>query len=113
MLASTVTVVPTRRPTTTVRGEDRTRLRKVDPERDEERVEALPDAEPEKQADHRREQADHEAFDDDRPQHLTPRAAEGSHRGELRVRCATVIDSVLKITNAPTKSATPPNPSRK
>ena len=30
-----------------------------------------------------------------------------------RVRCATVIDSVLKMTNAPTKSATPPNPSRK
>jgi hypothetical protein len=30
-----------------------------------------------------------------------------------RVRCATVIESVLKITNAPTKSAIPPKPSRK
>ena len=30
-----------------------------------------------------------------------------------RVRWATVIDRVLKITNAPTSSATPPNPSRK
>ena len=30
-----------------------------------------------------------------------------------RVRCATVIDSVLKITNAPTKSATTANASRK
>ena len=29
-----------------------------------------------------------------------------------RVRWATVIDSVLKITNAPTSSAMPPNPSR-
>ena len=29
-----------------------------------------------------------------------------------RVRCATVIDSVLKMTNAPTKSAMPPNPRR-
>ena len=29
-----------------------------------------------------------------------------------RVRCATVIDSVLKITNAPTSSAMPPKPSR-
>ena len=34
------------------------RLRKVDPERDEERVEALPDAGSREQADHRREQAD-------------------------------------------------------
>ena len=25
-----------------------------------------------------------------------------------RVRCATVIESVLKMTNAPTKSAMPP-----
>ena len=30
-----------------------------------------------------------------------------------RVRCATVIDSVLKITNAPTSSEIPPKPSRK
>ena len=30
-----------------------------------------------------------------------------------RVRWATVIDSVLKITNAPTSSAMPPKPSRK
>ena len=30
-----------------------------------------------------------------------------------RVRWATVIDSVLKITNAPTNSAMPPKPSRK
>ena len=30
-----------------------------------------------------------------------------------RVRWATVIDSVLKITNAPTSSETPPKPSRK
>ena len=30
-----------------------------------------------------------------------------------RVRCATVIESVLKITNAPTKSAMPANESRK
>ena len=30
-----------------------------------------------------------------------------------RVRCATVIDSVLKMTNAPTKSAMPANESRK
>ena len=29
------------------------------------------------------------------------------------VRCATVIESVLKITKAPTKSAIPPNASRK
>ena len=29
------------------------------------------------------------------------------------VRWATVIESVLKITNAPTKSAMPPKPSRK
>ena len=29
-----------------------------------------------------------------------------------RVRCATVIDSVLKMTNAPTSSAMPPKPSR-
>ena len=29
-----------------------------------------------------------------------------------RVRCATVMDSVLKITNAPTSSAMPPKPSR-
>ena len=29
------------------------------------------------------------------------------------VRCATVIESVLKMTNAPTKSAIPPNASRK
>ena len=28
-----------------------------------------------------------------------------------RVRCATVIESVLKITNAPTNSAMPPNAS--
>ena len=30
-----------------------------------------------------------------------------------RVRCATVIESVLKITKAPTNSAIPPKPSRK
>ena len=30
-----------------------------------------------------------------------------------RVRCATVIESVLKMTNAPTNSETPPKPSRK
>ena len=30
-----------------------------------------------------------------------------------RVRCATVIENVLKITNAPTKSAIPANVSRK
>ena len=30
-----------------------------------------------------------------------------------RVRWATVIDSVLKITNAPTSSAIAPKPSRK
>jgi hypothetical protein len=30
-----------------------------------------------------------------------------------RVRCATVIESVLKMTNAPTKSAMPANESRK
>ena len=30
-----------------------------------------------------------------------------------RVRCATVIESVLKMTNAPTKSAMPANASRK
>ena len=30
-----------------------------------------------------------------------------------RVRCATVIESVLKITNAPTNSAMAPKPSRK
>ena len=30
-----------------------------------------------------------------------------------RVRWAIVIESVLKITNAPTKSAIPPKPSRK
>ena len=30
-----------------------------------------------------------------------------------RVRCATVIESVLKMTKAPTKSATPANESRK
>ena len=30
-----------------------------------------------------------------------------------RVRWATVIDSVLKMTNAPTSSAMPPKPSRK
>ena len=29
-----------------------------------------------------------------------------------RVRCATVIDRVLKITNAPTRSAMPAKPSR-
>ena len=29
-----------------------------------------------------------------------------------RVRCATVIENELKMTNAPTKSATSPNPSR-
>ena len=29
-----------------------------------------------------------------------------------RIRCATVIEIVLKMTNAPTKSATPPKPSR-
>ena len=29
-----------------------------------------------------------------------------------RERCATVIDSVLKIVNAPTKIATPPKASR-
>ena len=30
-----------------------------------------------------------------------------------RVRCATVIENVLKMTNAPTKSAIAPNASRK
>ena len=30
-----------------------------------------------------------------------------------RIRCATVIESVLKMTNAPTKSAMPANESRK
>ncbi len=30
-----------------------------------------------------------------------------------RVRCATVIEKVLKMTNAPTKSAMPANVSRK
>ena len=30
-----------------------------------------------------------------------------------RVRCATVIERVLKMTKAPTKRATPPNASRK
>ena len=30
-----------------------------------------------------------------------------------RVRCATVIENVLKMTNAPTKSAMPANASRK
>ena len=30
-----------------------------------------------------------------------------------RVRWATVIESVLKMTNAPTNSAMPPKPSRK
>ena len=93
--------------------EDRSGLRQVDPEGDEERVQALADTESEEQADDRREETDHEPLHDDRPSTWRREPPSVRNVASSRGRCATVIDSVLKMTNAPTKSATPPKPSRK
>ena len=84
MLANSVTSVPTRSETTTVRvGEDRRAVRQVDPDRDEQPVQQLRQPEAEEEADDGAEQADHERLDHDRPQDLAARGAERAQRREL------------------------------
>ena len=75
----------------------RSRLRQVDAEGDEQRVQALGEREPGKQPDHRREQADQRA-----PRAAPSAAPAGASRracaacANSRVRWATVIESVLR-----------------
>ena len=113
--ASRVTTVPSDdRDDHGTRGEDEPGLRQVEPERLEELVEALREAEADEQPDDRREDPRHEALEDRRSRAPAARVAPTVRSvANSRVRWAMVIESVLAITNAPTKSAIPPNASRK
>ena len=65
------------------RGENRARVRQIDAEGDQQRVEPLRQREAEQEPDQRGEQADCERFEQHRPQHLAPRRAERAQRREL------------------------------
>ena len=69
------------------------------------------DAQPE--AGERREKPDHERFEDHRSEDLASRRSDRPQCANSRVRCATVIENVLKMTKPPTKSAMKPNVRRK
>ena len=58
-------------------------------------------------------EADHERLDHDRDEHLASRRAERSQRRELARALGDRDRQRVAITNAPTKSAMPPNASRK
>ncbi len=64
-------------------------------------------ADPREQAEHGADHAEHQPFGDDRA-HASAGARPPSVRSSpnSRVRCATVIEKVLKMMNAPTNSAT-------
>ena len=64
------------------------------------------------QPDDRGEEADDERLERDRARSWR-RDADRPQVANSRTRCATVIDSVLKMTNAPTKSAIAAKESRK
>ena len=82
--AISVTSVPTSSETTIVRvAKTVSRLRQVEAERLEERVQPDGEPEPAEQPDDRGEQADHERLEDHRAQHLPPRRAERAQRREL------------------------------
>ena len=65
------------------RGENRARVRQIDAEGDQQRVEPLRQREAEQEPDQRGEQADCERFQQHRPQHLAPRRAERAQRRKL------------------------------
>ena len=67
---------------------------------------------PDDEPDHRGDEADHEALEPTERMTCLREAPSVRSVANSRVRWATVIDSVLKITNAPTSSAMPPKPSR-
>ena len=91
------------------RRDDRRRLRQLDAQRAEQRDQALGDPDPEHEADHRGEEPDHEALEPTERMTCLREAPSVRSVANSRVRWATVIDSVLKITNAPTSSAMAPN----
>ena len=113
--AISVTTMPTsERDDDRARREHRADLRQVDPERDEQRVQPLREAEAEEEADDRRDRRRSRA-PRARPTSSTCRRVAPSVRSvaSSRMRCATVIPIVFAITKMPTKSATKPNASRK
>ena len=65
------------------RRKDGVAVRQVDAERDEQRLEALRDPEPDEEARDRGEDADHAALDDHRGHHLSPRRAQSPQRSEF------------------------------
>ena len=114
-LAIIVTMIPTASETIDrARREDGAGLRQVDPERDEQLVQALRE---------RRGRGRGPTIEASVPITSASRKTEPSTCRRLapsvrsvansRVRCAIVIESVFAITNAPTKSAIPPKASRK
>ena len=115
MLATSVTIVPVSMLTMTVRvREHRAGLRQVDAHRGEQRAHALGDAEPEQRGRAPR-RAGRRPGPSSTTERITWRREAPSVRSvaNSRERWATVIESVLRITNAPTNSAMPPKPSRK
>ena len=64
---------------------------------------------PKCETDERSEDADDERLEDDRGSTCRREAPIVRSVANSRVRCATVIEKVLKMTNAPTKSAMPAN----
>ena len=114
-LASSVTRMPT-----SERDDDRPRLEQeplfgsVKPTASKSLKRPFASARPRDQADDRRERADRRA-PRSRPTRSTCRREAPSVRSvaNSRVRCAIVIESEFAITKLPTKSAMPPNASRK
>ena len=70
-------------------------------------------ATPERQPERRRQHADHEALDEHRAAHLPSGGTERPQRRQLARPLGDRDREVLKMTNAPTNSATMPNASRK
>ena len=112
-LASSVTRTPTTSETTTVRGlESQAVVRQREADRVEERESPLARAEPDEEPDDAARtpitsasmMIERSSWRRDAP---SVRSVASS-----RVRCAIVIESEFAITKLPTKSATPPNPSR-
>ena len=63
------------------------------------------------EADDGREHAERQRLGEHRAEHLTPLGADHPQQASSRVRCATVIESVLKIVKRATSTATTPNTS--
>ena len=102
-LASSVIVVPSASETTIVRSSNTIPASGRSPP-----IAAnspLGEPEPGEEPDHRRQQPDHQALDHHRAHDLLARGPRVRSVANSRVRWATVIDRVLKITNAPTNSA--------